>query len=102
MQQVIANEFGLETLRGARSLDISAVQSWLEELTGALNANSQTLSLDMAEVEKIDTACLQALTAFVLRAREQRIEVVWQATSSAFRAAAEDLGLNGVLGVEHE
>lgn len=99
MQQVMANELELDTVRGARTLDISSVESWLEALKPALELNAQTLRLDMAAVVKIDTACLQALAVFVLSARERDIDIVWQATSVAFRAAAEDLGLDQFLGV---
>lgn len=99
MQQVMANELQLDTVRGALTLDISSVESWLEALKRALDLNARTLRLDMAAVEKIDTACLQALAVFVLGARERDIDIVWQATSVAFRAAAEELGLDKVLGV---
>lgn len=99
MQQIVAKERQLDTLKGVRSLDISAVSGWLAELKAALDSDARTLYLDMADVEKIDTACLQALVVFVLSARDRHFEVVWQATSVAFRAAAEDLGLDKFLGV---
>lgn len=98
----MAKEFQLDTLRGARLLEISAVADWVDELKGALDSGAQTVHLDMEAVEKIDTACLQALAAFVLNAREKHMNLVWQATSDAFRTAAEDLGLDKVLGIANE
>lgn len=97
----MAKEFQLDTLRGARLLEISAVGDWVDKLKGALDSGAQTVHLDMEAVEKIDTACLQALVAFVLSAREKHMNLVWQATSDAFRAATEDLGLDSVLGLSH-
>lgn len=101
MQPILAQELRPHTVKGARSLDISAVSEWVGELERALNSGAGPLHLDLSAVERIDTACLQALAAFVLSAREQHITLVWQGKSPAFQAAVEDVGLDSFFGVTH-
>lgn len=102
MQQVLAKELQPYRLDGARSLDISAVAEWREDLRRALDSGSRALHLDLTAVEKIDTACLQVLAAFVLGAREKHIDLVWCGANIALRSAAEDLGLDRLFGIDHE
>lgn len=78
------------TARSAESLKISL----MEKL-----AASEAVSIGIAEVERVDTVCLQLLVAFVRDRRQAGRSVVWQGSSASLLQAATLLGLTSVLGV---
>jgi anti-anti-sigma regulatory factor len=53
--------------------------------------------IDAAQVERIDTAALQLLVAFLSDRRGRRRAVVWLDCSEAMERAARALGLTGAL-----
>ncbi len=82
---------------GEPLLTISGSRDWHQRLNIA--GGSATIVLDMSGVEKIDTACLQLLTAFVLKARASEVTLSWYEPSEHFLAAVNCLNLNAALGV---
>jgi ABC-type transporter Mla MlaB component len=87
-------------LVGMPILSITACRDWQRDLDEALNSQAVAIDLDMSGVEKIDTACLQLLTAFVLQARANDIALRWHEPSEHFLSAVNSLNLNAALGIE--
>jgi anti-anti-sigma regulatory factor len=88
------------SLIGSPTLGITAYRDWHRDLDEALNSRAVAIVLDMSGVEKIDTACLQLLTAFVLKARANDIALRWHEPSEHFLSAVNSLNLNAALGIE--
>ncbi len=63
----------------------------------ALLAHEATVTLDAASVERIDTAALQLLAAFVRDRRLAGLAVEWRAVSRAMHSAAQLLGMGSML-----
>ncbi|MFL6605246.1 MAG: lipid asymmetry maintenance protein MlaB [Steroidobacteraceae bacterium] len=79
---------------GSTSLrDVTAFQA---ELAGRLD-DSGTVSINGSGVERIDTATLQLLAAFVRDLRADARPVEWTDCSVALRRAAHRLGLTSAL-----
>lgn len=57
------------------------------------------VTLDVAAVQRVDTASMQVLTAFVRQRQERGRAVVWSGDSPAFTQAARILGIDTVLGL---
>jgi anti-anti-sigma regulatory factor len=72
----------------------AALKAELLNLAGA----EQTVVLDVQAVERIDTAALQLLCAFVRDRRAQGWRTSWTGNPQAFSEAVDILGLNQVLG----
>ena len=85
---------------GESVMDIACIGNWHERL-GALLAQdaSPIVRFDMSAVEKIDTACLQLLVAFVLAAKKKKQKIEWHSRSERFLAAAHTLNLDEILSV---
>jgi len=83
---------------GESVMDIGNSRQWQERMCALLAENgSSTVRLDMSAVEKIDTACLQLLLAFVLAAAAKNLKIEWHTPSGRFLAAARSLNLSGIL-----
>lgn len=83
---------------GDSVMDIAGSRLWYDRLLLILTENAPpTVRLDMSAVEKIDTACLQLLVAFVLAATGKKVKVEWHACSERFLLAARSLNLNQAL-----
>jgi ABC-type transporter Mla MlaB component len=61
----------------------------------------QCVVLDAGNIERIDTAALQLLCAFVRDRRARGLQVLWRASSAALLDAATLLGMKSLLGL-HE
>ena len=59
--------------------------------------HSAPVYIDAAKVERIDTAALQLLVAFLADRRARRRAVVWLECSDGMMRAARALGLTGAL-----
>ena len=68
-------------------------------LLSRLDAPEQ-VNLDIGAVERVDTACLQLLTAFVRERGQKGRSVAWQGDSGPLRQAASMLGLSVILGLD--
>jgi anti-anti-sigma regulatory factor len=79
---------GSTTLR-----NVTALQ---DELAERLD-ESGTVQIDASAVERIDTASLQLLAAFVRDLRADHRLVEWTGCSAVLRRAAHSLGLTGAL-----
>jgi phospholipid transport system transporter-binding protein len=63
-------------------------------------ATKQTVVLNASHLERVDTAALQVLSAFVQDAKSQQQDVQWKEPSESLRQAAELLGLSVLLNLE--
>jgi ABC-type transporter Mla MlaB component len=70
--------------------ELKAALARLVELPGPV-------TFDGAAVERVDTAVLQLLTAFVVTRRTAGRSVRWHAPSAALLSSADRLGLGGPL-----
>ena len=68
----------------------------------ALSAQAGTVTLDASGVERIDTAALQLLAAFVRDRRLAGHAVEWHAVSAAMASAARVLGMSSMLSLAEE
>ena len=57
------------------------------------------VTLDIASVQRIDTAGIQLVTAFVRERESLGLHVEWRGTAPAFTSAARLLGVAGALGL---
>jgi ABC-type transporter Mla MlaB component len=71
----------------------SAVKARLARVLG----HPGTVTLDAGSVERIDTACLQLLAAFVRDRRAADRPVAWSKASTELLSSARLLGLSAVL-----
>jgi anti-anti-sigma regulatory factor len=78
------------------SLDIAGAGRLREQLLQALTGK-QPVVLDAANVERVDTAALQVLTAFFKDAGAQNLDVQWKEPAQALKNAARLLGLRDSL-----
>ena len=77
-------------------LDITAVAQWSERAQAALQTGTP-ICLKADELERIDTAGLQALLGLFMAADKQSIPVQWESPSTALQQAARLTGLNHYL-----
>ena len=83
---------------GESVMDIGNSRKLQERMCALLAEDgTSTVRLDMSTVEKIDTACLQLLLAFILAALAKNLKIEWHAPSERFLVAAHSLNLSGIL-----
>jgi anti-anti-sigma regulatory factor len=75
--------------------DVVALRSQLLDVIDSAAA----VIIDAAQLERIDTAALQVLAAFVRDRRKQQQEVLWLNVNDALSEAAQTLGLLAALGI---
>jgi len=73
--------------------DAGALKSGLARLL----TESQPVTLDATAVQRVDTAGLQLITAFVQERALRGLEVEWNGTAPALTNAAQLLGLTSLL-----
>jgi len=78
------------------SMSLRNVTAFQAELAERLD-ESGTVQIDASGVERIDTATLQLLAAFVRDLRADARLVEWTDCSAALRRAAQALGLTAAL-----
>lgn len=81
-------------------MDIAGVSPFYEFLRSL--GDEQTLVFKADEVERIDTATLQLLVAFVRDATNRQVSVNWQSPSAVIYEAAALLGVSNELGLEDQ
>lgn len=86
------------TLTLANECLVSQAATLKEELS-ALVEEPQTVTLDVSSLQRIDTAGLQVITAFVRDRGAHGRAVVWQGTAPVLTTAAQLLGLTSLLGL---
>lgn len=79
-------------------LNITCVGDLKTNLIQTLSADS-AIELNAANVERVDTAALQLLTAFVQHANASDKKINWVNPSDKFLKSVELLGLKGSLGI---
>ena len=78
---------------------IRTINSLQTELAERLD-ESGNVQLDATAVDRVDTAGLQLLAAFVRDLKTEMRNVEWVGCSDALRKAAAALGLAGALGLD--
>ena len=73
--------------------DVASLKSGLAKLLDA----AEPITLDISAIQRVDTAGLQIIAAFVRDRESQGRQVQWQGESPALTAAAQLLGLNALL-----
>ncbi len=80
---------------GLRIADVAALH---ERLKPSVHAKGEVI-IDASDVEMLDTAVFQLLSAFTAERRSQDAKVTWQSPSEAFCTGAGLLGLESHLGL---
>ncbi|MDX1812165.1 MAG: STAS domain-containing protein [Gammaproteobacteria bacterium] len=80
------------------TVDIKIAADLHMHLKNAID-NKHAVEIDAKEVQRIDTAILQIILAYVLEAKAQDLQVSWQGVSDAVYAAAGLLGISEALGL---
>jgi anti-anti-sigma regulatory factor len=75
----------------------TADASELKDRLMKLVSHPDTVTLDRANVQRVDTATLQMLAAFVRDRRAEGLAVEWSGEGAAFKNAAGLLGLSSLL-----
>ena len=84
------------TLALAAECTVADAGSLKESLAGLLN-EPQAVTLDVTALQRIDTAGLQLITAFVRERAGHGRPVEWQGTAPVLATAAQLLGLTSLL-----
>lgn len=90
-------ESAVRVLELPASLDIQHAAALHAQLAPELSAAS--LSLSAAAVDRVHTAGLQVLAAFVQTRSRAGQATVWQSPSASLRQAAARLGISALLGL---
>jgi len=77
-------------------LDISRVSEFHSTLVNDIK-DGEAVSFDVKNVERVDAAFLQLLTAFCMNAESRNIVVEWLTPSEAFQSGVKILGLSEFL-----
>ena len=80
---------------------LTAADSLKAALAALLEA-PQTITLEAGAVQRVDTAALQLLAAFVRDRRLGGRAVEWRGAAQALQPAARLLGMEGILGFDEE
>ena len=91
-----AKEPASNTLALAAECTVSDAGSLKERLTGLLD-EPQAVTLDVTALQRIDTAGLQVITAFVLDRAANGRPTEWQGTAPVLATAAQLLGLTFIF-----
>ena len=83
----------------ARDLRIAGAAEAFAALAAAARASESRIALDARQVEKVDTAGVQALLAGYRQLAEAGKTVTWSGCSEPLRSAAALLGLAESLGI---
>jgi ABC-type transporter Mla MlaB component len=89
-------ESASKTLALAAECTVSDASSLKERLAGLLD-EPLTVTLDVTALQRIDTAGLQVITAFVRERAGHGRTVEWQGTAPVLTTAAQLLGLTSLL-----
>jgi ABC-type transporter Mla MlaB component len=73
--------------------------STLKESLASLLDEPQPITLDITALQRIDTAGLQVLAAFIRERAGHGRTVTWRGTAPALTSAAQLLGLTSLLGL---
>jgi len=84
------------TLALAAECTVSDAGSLKESLAGLVD-QPQAVTLDVSALQRIDTAGLQVITAFVLERAANGRPVEWQGTAPVLATAAQLLGLTFIF-----
>ena len=96
MSYMATEEAGTQIIECADVIDISTTTELRTQLMISLESR-QSVVLDASRVERIDTAALQVLSAFVQDAYSQKQSVLWKEPSKVLLRSAELLGLSQQL-----
>lgn len=82
-------------------LHVSLIDSLHEQLKASYdNAVDNQIILDCSEVEDVDSACIQLLTAFQCKAQANELSIDWRSVPQEMQKVTKNLGLSSVLTYE--
>ena len=99
MAQESGGQVNLQEIECGEVVSIATMAEFHPLLMQALAAK-QTVVLNASHLERVDTAALQVLSAFVQDAKSQQQDVRWKEPSESLCQAAELVGLSGLLNLE--
>lgn len=81
--------------------DVMDISSAAEDKANLLDALGKglTVKINAEAIERIDTAGLQAMCAFVETAHSRNVDIDWIGHSDSFKDAARTLNLESCLGI---
>lgn len=88
-------------VRLSPALGIADVAALREQLASTVHDSGEVI-IDASDVERLDTAVLQLLSAFMAERRSQDAKLAWHAPSEAFCTGAGLLGLESHLGLSRD
>ena len=77
-------------------LSIANALEWKKRLSDLLQ-KEPPLSLNAAELSRVDTAAIQLLAAFVIEVKSSNIEFSWVEPSEMLKSTAQRLGMSEYL-----
>ena len=77
-------------------LSVSLVADFKPILSQAASQNLPII-LDASELERIDAAAVQLISAFFIEAKESGLDISWRNPTESLRYASELIGLKDVL-----
>ena len=91
-----ANMAKNDVIKLAQKISIGNARELADELSKGLETGSK-ITLDMSDVEQVDTAAIQVLIGFVNSADKSGCEFKWQGESEALSDFSKTLALNSSL-----
>jgi anti-anti-sigma regulatory factor len=84
------------TLKLPEEISIANVGDWQDKLAAALQ-DASSLTLDAAELSRVDTAGVQLLAVLFKQAQSSGVSIGWSASSATLETTAGQLGLKSEL-----
>lgn len=84
------------TLKLPEEISIANVGDWQDKLAAALQ-DASSLTLDAAELSRVDTAGVQLLAVLFKQAESSGVSIGWSASSATLETTASQLGLKSEL-----
>ncbi len=92
------NEPGNMIISCDSTMDISSVEELFHQLESALDTG-RIVEFHAQDVERIDTAVLQILVAFVTEAEQIELDVIWKGVSEGMLSTIRNVGVLDFLKV---
>ena len=76
---------------------ISQVGDVYHKMESLLNSDSELIEIQGEDIESIDSAAIQLLTIFIIKAKADGKSIKWLNTSEKLRLSVNTLGINNFL-----
>lgn len=88
-----------DELQLPEEISIVNIGEWKDKLTDLLE-HASSISINAADLNRVDTAAVQLLVVFIKALQEQNISFEWHSRSSELEKVAGQLGLEPMLHLE--